>query len=111
MGSTSVVAEVADTPPKRTKGLSGRTTLPPGTGMLFVFDHEGVWSIWMKDMLISLDIIWISEDGRVVTIARNVSPQTYPNAFTSTAPARYVLEVPAGFADKYGIEEGTAVEL
>ena len=111
IGSTSISVEIANTPQKRIQGLSGRSTLPEGHGMLFVFDGEGDWGIWMKDMKFSIDIIWADNDGKIVTIARNVAPQTYPNAFYPEEPARYVLEVPAGFTETHGIAEGMRLRL
>jgi len=106
IGSTTIAVEVADTEALRNQGLSGRSDLPGGTGMLFVFDTDGLWSFWMKDMLFPLDIIWADAQGRIVGIAHSVSPDTYPQSFTPGEPARYALEVPAGFAKEHGIAEG-----
>lgn len=103
----SIRVDVAETPAARTQGLSGRTDLKEGEGMLFVFEQEGSWGIWMKDMHFALDIIWAASDGTILTIARNVGPETYPEAFFPIEPrAKYVLEVPAGFAEAKGIAEG-----
>lgn len=109
IGSTTVAVEIADTYEARMQGLSGRSALPQGSGMLFVFEREGEWGIWMKDMQFSIDIIWADTDGRVVSVAHKVSPETYPNAFYPAKPARYVLEVPAGFAASRGIVEGVSL--
>ena len=112
VGSTTISVEVADTPGKRTQGLSGRSALAEGTGMLFVFPEEGDWGFWMKDMHFPIDIIWADSGGDIITIVHDVSPTTYPNAFHPEEPrAKYVLEVPAGFAKKYGIVEGTQIEF
>jgi uncharacterized protein len=105
------MAEVADTGALREQGLSGRASLPEGRGMLFVFDQDGSWGIWMKDMLFSIDIVWLDKEGRVAWMETNVSPETYPTAFYSESPARYVLELPAGAAAKYGIAIGTKIVL
>lgn len=105
-GSTAVPVEVAATPEARVHGLSGRASLPTGSGMLFVFDNDGEWSFWMKDMKFSLDIIWANSAGRVVTVLPSVSPDTYPKRFSPSLPARFVLEVPAGFAREHNIYEG-----
>ena len=111
VGSTTISVEVADSPEERTQGLSGRARLPEGHGLLFIFQREGKWGIWMKDMKFPIDIIWMSREGNIITIARDVAPQTYPNAFYPAQPALYVLEVPAGFSDKNGIAEGMVVVL
>ncbi len=102
---------IADNDMERTQGLSNHPGLLPGQGLLFVFDKEGAYSFWMKDMLFSIDIIWIDAKGKVVTIAQGVSPETYPKAFTSDSPAQYVLEVAAGFALTHGISVGDRMEF
>ncbi len=107
IGTTEIQVEVADTQSERVQGLSGHAPLKEGEGMLFVFEEEGNWGIWMKDMQFSLDIIWAASDGTIITIASNVSPDTYPQVFYPAEPrATYVLEVPAGFAGRRGIAEG-----
>ena len=111
LNGTVVQVEVADTQEERIQGLSGREKLGENTGMLFVFEREGTWGIWMKEMRFSIDILWADEQGRVVTIENSISPETYPKVFYSTAPARSVLELPAGFADTHGIAEGMQVVL
>lgn len=112
IGSTTISVEVADTLSERTQGLSGRAALPEGHGMLFVFEREGDWGIWMKDMQFPIDIIWADKNGEILTIARTIAPETYPNAFHPATPrARYVLEVPAGFADTRGVTEGMHIDL
>lgn len=100
IGDKTFDVTVVNTPERRTRGLSGSNPLAENEGMLFVFDHDGGHSIWMKEMRFSLDIVWISRFGSVVHIERNVHPNTYPRAFTSRKPARYVLEIPAGAGEK-----------
>lgn len=101
----------ADTPQEREQGLSGTTRLSEGTGMWFAFEKDDQHSFWMKDMRYAIDIIWISRDLRVVYIEHSVQPDTFPDAFTPPTPARYVLEVPAGFAERNGIAVGSEVLL
>jgi len=112
IGSTEVRVNVADTEAERVQGLSGRTSLAEGEGLLFIFEQEGSQGIWMKDMHFSIDIIWAASDGTIITIASSVAPETYPEAFYAKEPrARYVLEVPAGFAKRHGIAEGAKLVL
>ena len=93
-------AEVVRSITARTQGLSGRTSLEPNTGMLFVFPETQYPSIWMKDMNFAIDIIFIDADGKVVAIFENASPESYrevpPRIFKTLEASRYVLEVPAG---------------
>lgn len=95
---TAVRAEIARTPAERRTGLSDHAELADGEGMLFLFEESARHGFWMKDMAFSIDIVWLSEAGEIVDIAHSVPPETYPQSFTPSEPARYVLEVPAGFA-------------
>lgn len=106
IGDTTVVAEVATTPEEQQQGLSGRTTLAEGRGMLFVFAEPQVLRFWMKDMQFPIDIIWISGDGIVLGFVQALSPDTYPTVFSSGVTATYALEVPAGFVETHAIAEG-----
>ena len=105
-----VTVELARTVAEQVRGLSGRATLKPGQGMLFVYDGPHPVSIWMKDMLFALDIIWI-RDGRIVAIEKHAPPlnSTGPER-VYTATADLVLEVPAGFTDRQKIRVGDSVQ-
>ena len=111
IGSTTVAVEVADTEGLREQGLSGRANLPEGQGMLFVFESDDTFGIWMKDMLFPIDIVWADVSGTVITVAKNVAPDTYPKVFYPSAPARYVVELPAGFAAAHGVAEGSVLKV
>lgn len=102
---------LADNPRVRTRGLSNKTFLPEGEGMLFVFEQPGMYSFWMKDMNFAIDMVWINEEGTVVHIESNVAPETYPELFVSRDPALYVLEVNAGFARGLGLTVGTKIDI
>ena len=78
--------------------------------MLFVFDHPAQYPFWMKDMNFPIDIIWIDENLKVIFIKKNAVPESYPEVFTSPQNSKYVLEVVAGFSDKYNIKIGDKVE-
>jgi len=93
------------------KGLSGRGTIPQDYGMLFVFTKKDMHGFWMKDMLASIDIIWISDERIVLKVDENVSPSTYPAVFNPPEPVRYVLETRAGEARRLGLLPGTKVNL
>jgi len=88
--------DIADTPTLLQRGLSYRKELREGTGMIFVFDQKNLHGIWMKDMNFPIDIVWVNKDRSVVHVEFNVSPDTYPEVFTSLSPADYVIELPAG---------------
>lgn len=109
--SIPIEVEVVSSAADRERGLSGRASLKPGHGMLFVFDAEGEWGIWMKDMNFPIDIIWANSDGRIVSVVSNASPDSYPTVFKPAVAARYVLEVPAGYAAQNNILEGERLKL
>lgn len=106
-----VYAEIVDTKASRELGLSGRTEMKKDEGMLFVFDDEGRFPFWMKDMQFPIDILWISEGGVVVHVVKNATPESYPSVFVNQLGALYVLELQAGAADEYGIILGSKVSI
>lgn len=110
IADTEVTVEIADTQDAREKGLSGRDDLSDGQGMLFVFDNPGLYSFHMQDMEFAIDIIWLDESRRVVDIVSDVSPDTYPQTFSSSSAAKYVLEVPAGFSNEHDLARGMSAE-
>ena len=65
----------------------------------------------MKDMLASIDIIWIADDGTILKVDSNVDPSTYPKAYFPPEPVQYVLETRAGFTTEHGWQVGTHVPL
>jgi uncharacterized membrane protein (UPF0127 family) len=101
LGDGVFKARVAKTDAEREKGLSGTAKLRDDQAMLFVFGSDGKWSIWMKDMSYPIDIVWLNKDKKVVHIVKNAPPESYPyESFVSKEDARYVVELPAGTADK-----------
>lgn len=111
-GDTAIAATVARSSQARERGLSGSKNLAEGTGMLFVFDKEDHWGIWMKDMKYPIDIIWLNNKKEVVYIVHRASPESYPKkSFKPKSVARYVLEVPAGSAKKHSIDIGNKAEF
>lgn len=110
-GNLSVQASVAKTWPERILGLSETPYLPDNVVKLFVFYSSGFHSIWMKDMNYAIDIIWLSEDGQIVYVVKNATPESYPESFAPDEPAYYVIEAKAGFVDQNNIKEGQMVVL
>lgn len=100
-------ARVSRTAEQRQTGLSGVQYLNSDEAMLFVFDQDDRWSIWMKDMNFPIDIVWLDASQKVVYIVKNASPDSYPaTVFTPKTPARYVVEVKAGTVDQQRIVIG-----
>ncbi len=111
MPKGALTAEVVSTKSARAQGLSGRTKMKDNEGMLFIFETPGKYGFWMKDMLFALDIVWINNNGIVVSIERNVTPESYPKAFINHADASYVLEINAGDSEKLGLYLGSKVKF
>jgi uncharacterized protein len=113
VGSASVRAEVADDEASRQRGLSGRDSLAPDAGMLFVLPNDSP-SFWMKDMRFPIDVVWI-RDGRVVDVALRVQPPAGPDAplptFSPRFPANQALEVNAGWIEQHGVARGDRVRI
>jgi uncharacterized membrane protein (UPF0127 family) len=103
--------EVVSRTPDLIRGLSGREFLPKDGGMLFVFPDSQKYGIWMKEMNFPLDIIWFSDDWKIVYIKENARPESYPELFKPTALAKFVLEVNSGFVADYGIKVGDSGSL
>jgi uncharacterized membrane protein (UPF0127 family) len=107
---TRVTAEIADTDDKRQRGLMFREALDQNEGMIFIFDEPGFYPFWMKNTLISLDMLWVDVHGKIVSIAQSVPPceadpcPSYPPIAGSSA--LYVVEVVAGFTRQHGVKVG-----
>lgn len=111
LGNGVYDAQIANTPAEREKGLSGVTQLGPRDALLFVFPSDDTWGIWMKDMKIPIDIVWLDNDKKVVYSVKNASPDDSTNVtFNPVSAARYIVELPAGVIDSKNIRTGrTAV--
>jgi uncharacterized membrane protein (UPF0127 family) len=110
-----VKIEIADTAEEKAQGLAGRTSLSDEQGMLFVFSPPTKPSFWMKDMVIPIDIVWISQ-GKVVAVSENVQPQpgvadASLTRYSPQSEVEYVLELSSGWAKRYGLKPGDSVEL
>lgn len=110
-GGVSLRIEYATTTATQERGLGGRANVPNDYGMLFVFSKDAQYGFWMKDMLVPIDIFWLNDQGQVISVVRDAATSSYPNVFYPTAPARYVLETAAGFAQSYSIATGTPLLL
>jgi hypothetical protein len=110
VGGVAVVAEIADTPEKSTRGLMFRKKLDEGTGMLFIFPDEEIRSFWMKNTFIDLSIGFFDAQQRLVDIqdmrAVKSEMEINPPTYQSAAPAKYALEVPRGWFQKHKIKVG-----
>ncbi|MBY0380696.1 MAG: DUF192 domain-containing protein [Xanthobacteraceae bacterium] len=100
--------EMARTVEEREKGLMFRKSVPDGSGMLFDFSPEQDVQMWMKNTYVSLDMIFIRADGRILRIAENTVPFSEKIIF-SGGPVKAVLEVAAGTARRDGIKPGDRV--
>ena len=109
--------QIADTEPRRVRGLMFQDQLPYDQGMIFVFDEPGLYSLWMLNMQFHLDMIWFDENGKVVHIEKDVPPCKTALEITtcqSVVPegnAKYVLEVTSGFIDQNNITEDSILSI
>lgn len=112
-----IAVEIADTPALRSRGLMFRDNLPEGEGMVFLFEQTGFYPFWMQNCLIAIDMIWVDDQKRVVSVAHSVPPcrmegctppcnsGNCPN-YSPTGDAKYVVEVASGVAKKHQLKAG-----
>lgn len=114
LGGQRYAVEVARTEADRERGLMFRDTLAPGHGMLFIHPRQEPQAYWMKNTRIPLDILYFDEAHRLVSQQRDVPPCSLGDAcppYPSDAPARYVLELNAGEAERLGLHDGDALRV
>ena len=110
IAGVNVQVDLALTAEEQRQGLSGRSGLDGDKGMLFVFDSPDKYFFWMKDMKFPIDMIWISEDFRVVYIKKDARPELFPENYGPKENAKYVLEVVSGFSDKNSLKIGDKLQ-
>ena len=113
IGATVIAAEVVKDTEAIRVGLSGRDSLAPENGMLFIFPKPKKYRFWMRDMKFPIDIIWICDDtviGITANIASEFNPSN-PRFFYAPHKANYVLEIAAGFAAEKNIHVGDHVAM
>ena len=112
-----LTVQIADTEPRRVRGLMFQDQLPLDQGMIFVFEKPGLYSLWMLNMQFALDMIWFDQDGKVIHIETNVPPCQTPLEITtcqSVIPegdAVYVLEVTSGFVEQNNITKDSVLNI
>ncbi|CAN4278086.1 DUF192 domain-containing protein [Pseudoxanthomonas sp. LjRoot125] len=114
IGGKRYTVEIADDDTERARGLMFRDTLADGTGMLFIHEAEEPQAYWMKNTRIPLDILYFDEGRKLVTQQRNVPPCSAGDAcpsYPSDEPARFVLELNAGEAERLKLEDGAELTL
>ena len=108
---------IADTEPRRVRGLMFEDQLPYDQGMIFVFEESGLYSLWMLNMQFSLDMIWFDQDGKVVHIETDVPPCknaleiTTCQSIIPEGESVYVLEVTSGFVEKNNITKDSILSI
>jgi len=110
--------QVADTDPRRARGLMFQEQLPLDEGMLLVFDDPNKVSIWMLNVQFPIDAIWIDAKGTVVFIEKNIPPcKTALETVTCESykgggqDVKYILEVTSGFVEQFNISTDSILEI
>ncbi|HEX6982180.1 MAG TPA: DUF192 domain-containing protein [Balneolaceae bacterium] len=107
---STIEVAVADTDQERSQGLMDVRELGESKGMLFIFEGEQPRSFWMANTPLPLDIIFVNAEGEIVRIHHSAKPFSEEN-FLSGEPAKYVVEVNAGYTIAHDIKEGMKVGL
>jgi uncharacterized membrane protein (UPF0127 family) len=103
-GKHNFSIEIANTPDEQEQGLMFRQNMADDHGMLFAFDHSGQLAFWMKNTPMPLDLVFIGKRGEVKAVRRGEPFST--DIISPKQPARFVLELKAGMAEKAGIADG-----
>lgn len=106
-----VKLEYARTPQEQSYGLMNRQSLCSGCAMLFVNNQPVLGSFWMKNTYISLDIIFIDADGKIVALHQNTEPLNTTKLYSSDKYYKYVLETNAGFAKKNNLRVNSYIDI
>jgi hypothetical protein len=106
-GMHRIEAEVVNTQETRMRGLMERTSMPQHRGMLFVFDADQQHCMWMKNTLLPLAVAFLDARGQIINV-EEMQPQRLDN-HCAAKPARYALEMNAGWFKKRGLGPGTAL--
>src|SRR6201993_1181433 len=101
--------EVAQTPEQMEQGLMFRRSLAPDAGMLFDYKEPTAATMWMRNTLIPLDMLFVDAQGRIVNIHERAVPKS-DDVIAAAAPVRYVIELNGGTAARLGIAPGDKVE-
>ena len=96
------IVEIANNDKLRSLGFMGRTDIPEGTGMLFIWNDEAYRNFWMKNTPSSLDIIFFDKNGNFINVHENTIPYSLDN-IPSLKPSKYVLELIAGSSKKFNL--------
>ena len=107
-GAHDFEVELADTPAERAKGLMYRRSMPADHGMLFDFHQVTPVMMWMKNTYIPLDMVFVSREGVVTSVAADAVPMS-EEIISSGQPAYAVIELNAGVAKKIGLAPGDEV--
>jgi uncharacterized membrane protein (UPF0127 family) len=95
---------------QRARGLMHVRSLPPTTGMLFVYERTDYLSMWMKNTFIPLDMVFARADGSISSVVRNTEPMSL-RSIASTEPVNFVLELNAGITERLFIDENSRLVL
>jgi uncharacterized membrane protein (UPF0127 family) len=107
---SKIDVEIADNTPERMQGLMYRKSMDENKGMLFIFQDYEVRGFYMRNTIIPLDIIFLDSVKHVLKIHKNTTPFS-ERTLESGMPAKYVVEVNAGYTDRYGIKDGDRIKF
>lgn len=111
INGVTIKAELAKTDAQKAAGLMNRTQLGRYSGMLFIYNNEAQRTFWMRNTLISLDIIFLNAEKEVVSISAQTTPNQTDKLYYSMFPAQYILELNAGMAEELELKPGNTIEF
>ena len=111
IGSLTYNLELAQTNNQRIQGLSGRDLLQPQQGLMLTYRQAADHGIWMKDMRFALDIIWLDTNRRVIGLAQEVQPDSYPQVYRADQASQFIIEIGAGQVERAGLKLADKVKF
>ena len=111
LGDGIFKARVARTDAQHEKGLSGTRNLAKNQALLFIFADKDQHGIWMKDMMIPIDVVWLDDEKKVIHVEHDVQPDSYPTVYRPNGLAKYIVELPAGTARARVIRVGAIAQF
>ncbi|MEX0821507.1 MAG: DUF192 domain-containing protein [Rhodothermales bacterium] len=104
----AIQIEIAETDEARTRGLMGRRSLPPKSGMFFIMEETDTSGFWMRNTPLPLDIMFVAPDSQIINIVERTTPYS-EEIIRPAAPKKYVVEVRAGYAQRTDLPGGTRI--
>ena len=111
INNSTLKLEVARSEQKREEGLMNIKKMQDNSGMIFIFEDEQIRTFWMKNTYISIDIIFLDKDLKIVKIFENTKPLQTSEIYSSDYPSQFVIEANSGWVEKHNLKVSDKLEI